>query len=223
MSVNVYFTDAVREIDGFTSKPYSDGSGENMRIDGLHISSDRGRLYAMLGDENSEVPDKLKDCVTGFSLYEFIPRVAQRETGIYRHGSAEAEVEDAWDDGKRSMYKVQITGKKMEDVRNLFRMIKTGAIRPEPEDSYEGEQLGMSRADLEAELERMTIERDDLLEQLQLSEATLRDHEVQARNVRETNLAFCQLVKELCNESWPFCTKRGVANRIGRILRILYI
>ena len=218
MSVNVYFTDEVKKLDGFTKKPYKDNSGDEMKIDGMHLFSDKARLYAMLGDENSVVPEKLQPCVESFTLYESIPQVAHRETGIYRHESAEAEVE--WEDGYgkngKPKYKVQIVGKKIEDMRDLLRKIKTGTIRPE--ESYEGQQLGMSRSELEAQWKRVSRERDDLSEQVHLSEETFRAEKGNFHDACEKNVKLRRLASELRKANWPWCAKTSVADSIDQVL-----
>jgi hypothetical protein len=218
MSVNVYFTDEVKKLDGFTKKPYKDSSGDEMKIDGMHLFSDKARLYAMLGDENSVVPEKLQPCVESFTLYESIPQVAHRETGIYCYESAEAEVE--WEDGYgkngKPKYKVHIVGKKIEDMRDLLRKIKTGTIRPE--ESYEGQQLGMSRSELEAQWKRVNENNTSLADQLELSYKTLQAERVNFTNACEKNVKLRRLASELREANWPWCTKTTIADNIDQVL-----
>lgn len=126
MSMNVYFTDKVRESPDFTSKPYRDGSGDRMQIHGISLHSDQGRPYAMFGDLNNAMLDALENFVEEFSFFETIPTRPSRERGVYCHESAEAELE-LDPHGKIAVYKVKITGKKIEDVRSLFRRIKAGS------------------------------------------------------------------------------------------------
>lgn len=198
MSLNVYFTDSIKELPDFTNKPHKDGSGDQMKIYGLILYNDSGRLYAMLGDENSVVPEKLHDYVEGFSFYASLPQVAKRETGIYRHLSAEAELE-LDPHGKVTVYKVKITGKKLEDVRERLRMIKIGSDRPE--ESYEGGQTGMSRLALEGELEQTQL---NLL--------------MSATHYKRLRAKLELLTRNLRQEQWPWGHKSKMADKITEIL-----
>lgn len=201
MSLNVYFTDAVKTLPGFTSKPYSDNSGNETRIDGMRIFGEKGRLYTTFSDENDVMPEKLNDYVEKFSLYKSLPYIAKRETGIYRHSSAEAELE--FDPhGKVAVYQVKIIGKKLEDVRDLFRMIKIGSIRPE--ESYEGDQTGMSRLALEGELEQTTIHLANVTKKLNMVKRCV--------HIYAGNLQMAP---------WPWCHKHTIANEITELLNDL--
>lgn len=216
MSLNAYLTDAVKELPGFTSHPYKDGGGNNMKIDSLHLFDDKGRLYARLGDENSVVPSTLKDYVEEFSFYEWIPQVSHRETGIYRLESAEAEVEDNWGGSKRPMYRVKIIGKELMYIRDLFRMIKVGSIRPE--ESYEKPQQGLSRAGLEEKLAQALRSKEKLVEELRVVESVLHDTVKDYQHASKKIAMVVSLARTLRGEMWGLCRKRVVAQRITNIL-----
>lgn len=219
MSLNVYFRDKIKELPGFTTKPHKDGSGDQMKIDGLSIYNDNGRLYAMLGDENSVVPEKLHDYVEEFSFYGSLPQVAKRETGIYRHLSAEAELElDQYN--KVPVYKVKITGKKLEDVRERLRMIKIGSDRPE--DSYEGDQKGMSRLALEEKLEQTQRDlagvEENLRQSLYVSKCFQEAHEKNLSHTDQKMSKLRSLAGKLRQEQWPWGHKSKMADEITDIL-----
>lgn len=124
-----------------------------------------------------------------------------RETGIYRHDGAEAEVEIN-NSGKAPAYFVKMTGKKMESCKELFRRIKTGTIRPE--ESYEGRQQGKSRVELEDELTQTKSSLD-------LSKADLSIAQDRVREAR-------RLAETLSRAKWPWCRNQTVAAKINLAL-----
>ncbi len=152
MSVNVYLKNEVRNLDGFVL-----GSTDNMgrytsrtKFKGVILSEEGDRLYLGIHSENQEVPECLADMVEEISVCDFFcPNRGTRETGIYRHNSAEAELEVGCD-SRQLRFNIHIRSKKMSDVRELLRLIKIGAIRPN--ESYEGSQQGKSHRQLEDEL-----------------------------------------------------------------------
>ena len=199
MSINVYLKgDEVRKLEGFTTKKRQGGKPvqewDEHELSGVKLSHDKGRWYIMLHEPTEPVPATVVDIVEEISFYEWISLRPSREAGIYRHESAEAEVEPDKIGGDNRL-KIRIRAKKMEDLLELYRKIRTGSIRPEQ--SYEGQQGGMSRAELEAELERMQRDADRALEILKANLRTL--------------------YRELEN-GWPFCTKVTVRDKIDRIL-----
>lgn len=152
MSVNMYLSDKVRELDGFKSERYSDNSGDKMTLNGVHVFGDKSRLY-MMWSEDAPVPDELKDLVEEFSCYEAIPQMGRRESGIYRHESARCELTpEDYGNAKREkpLYKLKVTAKSLEDIKVILHKVKTGTIRPV--ESYEERQGGKTRQQLESEL-----------------------------------------------------------------------
>lgn len=217
MSLNVYFTQEIQKLRDFTVESYKDGSTKRS-IDGLFLHNEYGRLYAFM-NENSVLllPGHIKDCIEEVSFYETIPQMAKRVAGIYRHKSAEGELEP--DYSKHVVYKVKIKGRNMEDVCELLQMIKVGSIRPEPEDSYENTQTTVcSRAQLEAELKGAYMERDDLSRRLDLSEATFRNAEYKLRKACDKNFLLRRLAAALRKGFWKFGSKDAIAKRIDDIL-----
>lgn len=233
MSLNMYFKKEIRQAEGFKGQPYPDGSGDKMNIMGMNLFSAGDLLYS-IQDENGVVPTELEKYVVNISMYARISaQRATREMGIYRHESAEAEVELELGN-KNPEYQIKINGKKMEDIHALLRMIKSGSIRPT--ESYERAQDGKSCKELEDEF---------LLTKLQLSDArTLianlqesseisgkffgdRIEELGRQRDQLHGIRELALNLELGNERdlsahlipyWPFCSKKGIAKRIKAIL-----
>lgn len=158
MGTRVFFDNAIRRESGFSSKPYPKGPGEDMYFGGLAIFAEGNRLYAHYSD-GEPVPEEVRSFMMEISRYESIPRMGQREAGIYHHGTAECEVTPG-DEGnthrERLVYKLITKGKKMEDVNEIIHLVKAGLIRPEV--SYEGRQGGLSRAELEEKVRQLESE-----------------------------------------------------------------
>ena len=216
MSLNVYFTPEVeKNVPNFKRDSHKDGS-EKLSVCGLSLYKDDGRLYAILGQlDRSRVSDELEQYVDEFSFYGSLPGTPARETGVYTYESATAELEQD-NLAKVFAYRVKISAKKLEDIRTLLHQIKVGSIRPD--ESYEGPQGGMSRAELEAELERTRSELEDVRKELSLSETTFYHHEESFRRARDKNVAFRQLANILHVEEWPLCTKERVVRMMREIL-----
>ena len=203
MSVNIYLTEAVKDLEGFSTKPYPDGSGDDARIDGMHLFHDKGRWYVMHSDSDP-VPAVLKDVVDKISYREWIPRMAPREAGIYNHETAEGELVLDSRGGKEPKYQLSFTAKKMEDIWELVRLIKVGDIRPTQ--SYEGPQDGKSLKELIAEVTRLAEENKHLSER-----------QAEYRKLCGKDLALRIFAEDLSEESFPFCSKARIIKAIGKI------
>lgn len=222
MSLNVYFTDDVKESPDFKAEKHIDKS-DKLSVGDLSLFHDHGRLYAILGDLDSSVlPGHLACYVEKFSVYESVSCLARRETGVYTYGSAEARV-DLDEFGKKPVYKVRIIGEKLEDLRTLLQKIKVGSIRPE--ESYEGSQTGTSRAELESEcsslkreLEGVQTEVSYLRQELRLKIAALLELENRFASLNEKSILLGKFAIALDNERWPLCTKNRITHEIYHIL-----
>lgn len=208
MSTYVYFDSKIKEHAGFKSRPYKDSSGDDMKIFGENLFQELGGLRMTLGD-GEEVPEELMNLVQGVSLHENIACTPARERGIYRHQSAEGEV-DVYSGGRITQYAVKIRGKELADVRELYQKIRVGTIRPET--SYDGPQGGKSRTELEKELERaskdLRVANQALLDKCNYEDAC--SHRLRA------------LMGKLQRGRLPFClyTKGMVIRMIERILAV---
>ena len=215
MSLNVYFKPEIENSPNLKKDSYKDGS-DKWSIGGLSLYRDDGSLYAMLGQlDRSRVPAELEQYVDEFSLYEGMPAMVRRETGRYNHATAEAKLE-LYESGKTIHYRVRIVGKKLEDVSTLLEMIKVGSIRPD--ESYEGSQSGMSRADLEAELERTRKELESVCKELALSYAQFHQAQDGFHSACDKNVEFRELANTLHEEVWPLCTKERAVRMIREVL-----
>ncbi|OGH89450.1 MAG: hypothetical protein A2469_04605 [Candidatus Magasanikbacteria bacterium RIFOXYC2_FULL_40_16] len=233
MSVNLYLSEKVRELPGFESKPYSDGSGDEMRIKGMRLQGDKGRFY-LYWDMSDSLSDELKDLVEEISCYETIPQMGYRESGIYRHGSAECELipEDQGNSKRQKLvYRLKITASKLEDVREILHKVKTGAIRPE--ESYECRQSGKDRSELERELSHTKEMRDSALQVVKdlMNELESVNHdfsrftddyvELQKKITRMYNFAGDLLGRQDGKKKafrWPFVSRLGVVDKMLRAL-----
>ncbi len=158
MSVNVYLeTSILRNKSLVTTQT---GGVQKMELYGVTIHSNQGRPYIVLGNENDEVPQGIRAWVSVISFYDIFPRRTDRVTGIYTLKSAEGEL----DIDRSGKYSVKITGKKLEDIRDLYRAIRTGSFQPEK--SYEGPQGGKTYQQLQAELAKSEKNLNDALEGL---------------------------------------------------------
>ena len=209
MSVNVYLNNKVRELYGFGSVPYSDGSGDKMMYKGLHLfGGEKGRLYLMWDDE-AVIPDELKELVEEISWYDTIPQMGRREAGVYRYESAECELTPG-DHGnakrEKPVYWLKLKAKNMEDIRVLIHKVKTGAIRPE--ESYEEPQGGKTRQQLENELAETQHQLGKAREMVEI-----------LRDAGEQNTRLRQLARSIKDGSvLPWIFRSTVAAQIDAIL-----
>lgn len=246
MSVNVYFSEAIRQLPNFKSTPYGDGSGVSMKVGGVSLFGDRGRLYAMW-NEDTPIPEELKGVVEEVSFHEAIPQMAHRESGIYRHESAKCELTPG-DHGnskrEKPVYLLKATAKNFQDIQQLVHLIKTGKVRPD--ESYEGHQQGKHRQYLEAELaesqhyqaiysqanNRLNAEMTELRaelqqemqtntslrEQLDLSEKSFADYRKQFTGACEKNVEVRKFASSLREKGSFFTRSAYVARRLDQIL-----
>lgn len=139
MGINVYLRGQwVTGLPGFETLTIREGNGNAHKrhsLPGIALSRENGRWYIRLGEITDPIPSILADLVDEITMMEYATFPAKRELGIYRLGSAEASVGPEKIEGR---IKVFITSKTMEDLRELYRQILAGTIRPEV--SYENEQ-----------------------------------------------------------------------------------
>jgi len=193
MSINVYLRgDEVTKLDGFKQD-----TAHMAKLNGIALWLDEGRWHSIMAYATDSIPPILEDLVVEISLHERLPQEIRRESGIYRLEDAKAEVETA-DTGRDKFTRVRIRGMSMANIASLLRLIKTGEIRPEQ--SYEGKQNGMSRLELEAELENYKYLKTKLAE-------------LEAMIPR-----LDQFYRELLATRWPWLSASGVSKRVREIL-----
>ncbi len=195
----VYLKDEVATTKGFSETTHHDGSESHkmrLRLGCIGLNQQQnGRWMCYLGLNTKEVPPELAELVEEISFMTDIPASPHRERGVYRHESARAQVTAS--SGKIGS-KVHITGKNLADVRELHHKILAGSVRPE--ESYEGEQNGMSRRKLEVELARLRV------------------LELESKKLVADLFRLVVKLREESHRRWPFCTKDGMADRILKIL-----
>lgn len=199
MSVNVYLKDEVLKLAG--AKTRKEGDGTRHEISGMTLYNDKGRLYVSIAEPTDSIPAILKDLVEDVSLIAWIPSNPSRETGVYHHGAAKAEVDRDRIAGEWRL-KIHIVAKEWEDMAKLYHKIRTGSIRPT--ESYEGPQSGQSRADIDAELKSLRKDREDLL--------SLR------KDLKAMNAELATWRTELVEGLSPFCRKEKVLLSVNGIL-----
>jgi len=203
MAINVYLKgDEVKNVEGFVTKTRKQNGQEwnEYTLPGVNLWHDKGRWHTMLHEPTEPVPVAVANIVEEISFHEWTALEPHREAGIYRHESAEAEVEPDMIGGKMKL-KIRIKAKKMEDLRELYRRIRVGSIRPEQ--SYEGPQDGLSRNQLETALDRTNEELEETLE---------RSVEI-IGNLADVMEDLIKLADEL-NKGLPFCFKSTVAKKV---------
>lgn len=219
--MNVYFDNKVRELPGFKSKPYGDGSGDDMRIGNIKLWCERDRLHA-IWTETDSIPENLRDVVNEITFYDSIPQMSHRESGIYRHKSAECELTpDDHGNAKREkpIYRLKASGKKVEDIQELIHKIKTGTIRPA--ESYEANQGGLSGTQLQETLVLQKRKIEQLQGIVEESDMLRSENEILSRAkvlAEERVRATHSLAIDLENEAWPWCSKATMATRINLAL-----
>lgn len=149
MSLRVYLDEKgikkVRETPRFyTTGPH----GEHWHLPGgVTLCYEKERCFMKLDEMLDPIPSTIINFVEEFTLRDY-HRASRRESGIYTHKTAKAEV--TMDNSGLSV-SIFIRGKSREDVLDdLLKKIKTGAIRPE--ESYETPQDGISSEEIRAKL-----------------------------------------------------------------------
>lgn len=217
MSYNVYLKPGIRDAQGFNKHQNGDkDSGPAFQGFPL-LGKNEALLYYSLGSQ-PVIPPALEPFIDHITFYDHVPcERAHRELGIYRHETAEADVTIMNGRGDKQTYFIRIKGEKLEDIRELFLRFKVGNIRPE--ESFDGAQSGMSREDLEKELEGlkrglvlMSQERDQFLRVLdtRTSDLTI---------AKDRIMTAYQLSAKLSDwKWWPWCRKSNVAEQINKAL-----
>ncbi|HXK31175.1 MAG TPA: hypothetical protein VJZ94_00270 [Candidatus Paceibacterota bacterium] len=217
----VYLTDEVAKNRRFTTKyPAVGGEDELAEVGGnLRPSHRDGRWRVYLPNDINEIPEVLDQVVDEISFKEGIPYSPSRETGIYLHKDARAEITFgvASKDLPR-MLMVHIAGKDLKNIRELFHQIRVGSIRPE--ESYEGEQSGKSRKELEAELARLKGENEDASQKYTRATEHFKDRV--SFVCRQFRVIVSLLTDSSCFSPrwWPWCNKKLMVAELETVLRL---
>lgn len=207
MSINVYLKgDEVQKIAGFTAKSRrtQDNEWTEYRIPGVKLYHGRGRWYTTLYEPTEPIPAAVADIVDEITFQGWIQFHTSRESGIYSHESAEAEV-DLNKTAENNLAKVQIRAKKIVDLLELYHKIRAGSIRPEQ--SYEVQQSGMSRAELEKELDHANRDLEILKTEL---EQMKRDTNGDLGSLKADLRALCRELER----GWPIRVAATIMDKI---------
>lgn len=164
MALRVYLskegTKRIKETPGFY-KTGRDGC-EQWHIPGIiTLAYENGLCFLTLDEVSDLIPSVIVDFIEEITVKEY-HRASKRESGIYRHETAEAEV--VMDSSGMSV-SIFIRGKSREDVLYLLKKIKTGVICPE--ESYEAPQDGMSYKEIRTKLTELEYINNDLCSKLE--------------------------------------------------------
>lgn len=148
MSLRVYVNkegrERIKNMPGF----YMTGTGTEQWVvpKTITLAYEKSCCFLTLNEVSDPIPPMIRDFVEEVTLREY-HSASKRESGIYRHKTAEAEVTR---EHSALLVSIFIRGKSKDDVVNLLQQIKTGTIRPE--ESYEAPQDGMSSEEIHAKL-----------------------------------------------------------------------
>ncbi len=211
MAIRVYLKRGtkIEEMPEYNKTHRKNNDGQKWDVhtfDEMNLQKEGGRWYLSTGSdhwENKDLPPVLIEHIEEVSNFWHLPSWMKRESGIYRHESAEMELQGGNASGK---------AKNLEDLNVLLRNIKTGEIRPEI--SYEVAQTGMSGAELQNTLDdcqhKLELKERELLEVLNKVQA-LEMAMTQKQSVKET---LAVILKKIANfVSWPF---RALRKKLGR-------
>ena len=134
MSINIYLDFNKLKNHKETEKHPGKQGPPVLRIGGSIVSYEKGKHYIVSHEIEEDIPALITEMIKEVSLYEIIPPQPKKTAGRYVNKDASAIV-DICDRG----YSIQIRGKRMEDVRELYRLIRSGKIRPK--ESWEEEQI----------------------------------------------------------------------------------
>jgi hypothetical protein len=151
MSIRGYLNSKVRSLEGIII----DAKSSSVQVKGESVCDFNTQPYIYLNDYDDEVPEIFEDMIERFSMHHSIPTKPHREFGIYKFKTAEAVIEH----DSQTMISIRANGVKLDDIRNLINMIKTGTLRPK--ESHEGLQSGKSKQEIEEEnrqlIEKLTL------------------------------------------------------------------
>lgn len=138
MSINIYLnTKKLENHKDFetTSRTDKGNKWDNYQFLGSSVFGERGKYYIISHEIEEDLSASIEEMVEEISFHGSISLHPKRITGAYTHKSATATV-----DVRKENYIVEIRGKRMEDVRELYHLIRAGKIQPK--ESWEEEQTG---------------------------------------------------------------------------------
>lgn len=155
-TLHTYFRPEIKNSPGFkvvTVK--SKTPDDKTEFCEMQVFQKGAEWYTMDLDLEHEIPEAASPFISRFSYHECFPLNPKRETGVYTQEGTEAELSV-----NNSNYFVQLRGVGREQIKRLLRAIRAGTIRPT--ESWEGQQTGCSKAELEQKLAQSEAARTDL-------------------------------------------------------------
>ncbi len=171
-SIYVYLNNEVKNLSGFTAIATGGPGKDYYRVDSSKLCLEDGRFHLFLTDLEHHIPEFLTTLITEVSVHDSINY--DREAGLYVKESARGTVED------RS---IRIRGPRMDHVYELLHAIKVGTIRPS--ESYGGVQSGLSRRELELQLEEHKGAVSGLEARAERLEKELKESQVETTRLKE--------------------------------------
>lgn len=204
MSLRVYVNEEgvkkVKEAQGFY-KTGRDGC-EQWHIPGIiTLAYEKGLCFLTLNEISDSIPSVIVDFIEEITIRDY-HRASKRESGIYRHKTAEAEV--VMDSSGMSV-SIFIRGKSKEDALDLMKKIKTGAIRPE--ESYEAPQDGILSSELRAKLTELERENSTLRSYITTS----------SEHVSDLRAGVKKYISTLSDSRMPIVLSRKVIDELESI------
>jgi hypothetical protein len=134
----VHVTNGVEKISGFVVGVKDHRYAE---IGNRGVVPKDGHFYIDFSDVEEISPD-IKKVIMYVTSLETTPRSPSRERGVYKLNTAEVVLDYYNNEKPERGYRLDGVAKKPEDLKVLNQRIKAGIIRPEPEKSFDAEQIG---------------------------------------------------------------------------------
>ena len=128
--IYVYLKGNIKDLKGFSSVERRSNNGtkwEDFYFLGFPASEDKSLWKLYVNDFTVLLPDAVKELIEVISLYERIPSIPSRISGIYRYNDAEAELDRGCE---AATYGLNMHSKTMESLLALYRLIRAGSITP---------------------------------------------------------------------------------------------
>ena len=128
--IHVYLNDEIQKVQGFKTQTIKNRDGrewEEYSLPGINLYREKGRFYINL-DLGDRIPSPLADLVGDISLQDTFPKSPKRTSGIYNYKDAKAVLEDLGPNNTTN--RVQIRGKIIDSVTELYGKIRAGTILP---------------------------------------------------------------------------------------------
>ncbi len=146
-SVRVYLKESIEEEEGFgPSGPLS------AKFYGSKLGHKKDFYCVTDFNLDDKLPKKIRKHLHHITVWASFFPVPSREQGIYRYGGVWAHLGFVIGN-KNSAYELEMNGQSIKQLRNTYEAIREGTRRPTI--SFEGEQQGKSKQELEAEIKQL--------------------------------------------------------------------